>query len=77
MKTDLSRYSENILLAAPEPAAMAAGLQRLVQLAEDDDARSARRVADRICRDWRETLNPVLDRLKTLFSDEQTMRSVA
>lgn len=77
MKTDLSRYSENILMAAAEPAAMAAGLQRLVQLAEDDDARSARRVADRICRDWRETLNPVLDRLETLFSDEQTMRSVA
>lgn len=77
MKTDLSRYSHNILMVAPEPAAMAAGLERLVQLAGDDNARSAHRVADGICRDWRETLSPVLDRIVAYFSNEQAVRSVA
>jgi hypothetical protein len=77
IKTDLSRYSRNILIASPEQSAMAAGVERLVQLAENDEARSAHTITDGICRDWRETLSPVLDRLMAYLSDAQTVRSVA
>lgn len=67
IKTDLSRYSENIIMASPEPRALAEGLARLVRLAGDDAGRAARRKTDGICRDWRETLEPTVDRVMAHF----------
>lgn len=77
IKTDLSRYSKNILMASPTPLALAAGLERLMHLAEDESTRASRRHEDSICRDWEMALRPVLDRIDHRFSEAQKVRAAA
>jgi hypothetical protein len=66
-KTDLSCYSRNILLARPDAASLARGIDELVALARDRTARRTNLVADSICRDWTAALAPVIDRLAGQF----------
>ena len=63
IKTDLSRYSDNILMANTDRASLVAGLARLAERAADDEARAAARAADGICRDWSATLEETVSRI--------------
>jgi hypothetical protein len=68
LKTDLSCYSNNILIAQPDAASLGRGIARLVALARDPAARSANLQADRISRDWTGALANVVDRLENHFT---------
>jgi len=62
IKTDLGRYSENILCADLEPAALLQALRDGIQLAENEPERARRFAAQSIADDWAKTLQPVIDR---------------
>lgn len=62
LKTDLSGWSGNILLADAEPDAMLAALCEAITLAEDDAERMRRHAANRLPTDWPTTLAPVIER---------------
>jgi len=62
IKTDLARYSENILCADLEPAALVQALRDGIQLAENESERARRFAAQSIADDWAKTLQPVIDR---------------
>jgi len=60
-KTDLSRYSPNILCVEPSISGLAAGLRRAVALAEDRTTRAANATKFGVPRDWPTALAPILD----------------
>jgi len=68
LKTDLSCYSNNILIAQPDAASLGRGIARLVALARDPATRSANLQADRISRAWTGALANVVDRLDNHFT---------
>ena len=63
IKTDLSHYSANILLADTDRESLVAGLAELAERASDDEGRAAARAADGICRDWAEALEETVSRM--------------
>jgi hypothetical protein len=63
IKTDLSHYSANILLADTDRESLVAGLARLAERARDDEGRAAARTADGIRRDWSEALEETVSRM--------------
>jgi len=69
LKTDLSRYSRNILLEQPDAASLGRGIARLVALARDHATRSANVQTDHICRDWKLSLAAVVERLAGHFTE--------
>ena len=73
-KTDLSGYSQNILLEQPDMPSLARGIERMVALARDPATRAANLRADRISRDWSESLGAVVDRLADHFTTDTRSR---
>ena len=67
LKTDLGRYSDNILCVALDPEALVEGLGRLTALARDRDVLEKNSVKDNICRDWTKALEEVVTDLDTLW----------
>jgi hypothetical protein len=67
LKTDLGRYSDNILCVALDPEALVEGLGRLTALAKDRDVLEKNSVKDNICRDWTKALEEVVTDLDTLW----------
>ncbi|THD42627.1 MAG: hypothetical protein E7774_14830 [Bradyrhizobium sp.] len=67
LKTDLARYSANILSAPLAPQTLVEGLGRLIALAEDRDRLEKNLAEDHICRDWAQALDPVVADLDTLW----------
>lgn len=63
IKTDLTAYSANILMADTDRESLVAGLERLAERACDDGARAAARAADGICRDWAVALEETVVRM--------------
>lgn len=63
IKTDLTAYSANILMADTDRESLVAGLERLAERACDDAARAAARAADGICRDWGMALEETVVRM--------------
>ena len=74
-KTDLSGYSQNILLEQPDMPSLARGIERMVALARDPATRAANLRADRISRDWSESLGAMVDRLADHFTTDTRSRS--
>jgi hypothetical protein len=62
VKTDLARYSANILCADLDRDAMLQALQQALALAEDDAERRRRHAAQTLAGDWTEALAPVVRR---------------
>ena len=67
-KESLSCYSDNIIMAEPSLESLICGLRRLVDLANDDDARARNRATDRISRSWSDTLAPVVSQIISRLS---------
>ena len=67
-KESLACYSDNIIMAEPSREALVHGLRQLVDLANDDDARARNRAADRIARNWSDTLAPVVTQIISRIS---------
>lgn len=63
-KTDLGRYSENILMAPPEPGALVAALGAAVRRAEDQQERRTRYERNGLERDWTRALAGAVDRIE-------------
>ena len=61
-KTSLARYSENILCADLDPAAMLAALAEGLRLAEDTAERRRRFARQQLATDWAAALEPVVRR---------------
>ena len=62
-KTDLRRYSPNILCVEPSVSGLVAGLRRAVALAEDQGTRAANAAKFGMPRDWPTALAPILDHM--------------
>jgi hypothetical protein len=68
LKTDLSRYSENIILAPPEPDALVQALGAAVRLAEDLPTRRANYDRNGLERDWTQALSGAVDRIARTYA---------
>lgn len=68
LKTDLSRYSRNIITSSPDVPGLVRGLDRMVALARDRDTRATHLRADAIGRDWATSLAAAVDALVQLAS---------
>ncbi|WP_416953587.1 hypothetical protein ACNKF0_15705 [Nocardioides sp. T5] len=67
-KQDLSDYSANILTAPSTVDGLLEGMQRLLELADDRERRTANLRADAIERDWNTSLSPTVDALVERFA---------
>lgn len=67
LKTDLSSYSKNILVAEPTFEGLREGFVRLAELARNPDIRRDNRESDGIARDWEVTLGQVVEQLAISF----------
>lgn len=76
IKTDLSGYSRNILMASPNRESLHRGLVRLAELGRDDTTRAANTECDAISRDWTESLADVVARIAGAFECPQPHRGV-
>jgi hypothetical protein len=62
IKTSLACYCENIVCADPSVDGLKDGIRRAVEIAADEDLRSANFARNAIIRDWPATLEPALRR---------------
>ncbi|XXQ55994.1 hypothetical protein ACA040_004719 [Xenophilus aerolatus] len=68
VKTDLSAYSKNILMADADLNSLRSGLAALAALASQRELRRSNRANDAIQRSWSTALQPVIDQLELQFS---------
>lgn len=61
LKSDLSRYSDNILISGPGTEELLSVLAQGAELAADPDRRTERHAGSRLPRDWRQSTEPLLD----------------
>ncbi len=61
LKQDLSRYSQNIVLAGLSVPELLQGLRDATALVDDDQRRSEYRANNRLARSWTEALQPAVD----------------
>ncbi len=72
LKTSLARYSDNILCAEPSAEALKNEIAIASKLACDDRVRFENYSRNRIPRDWRVTLEPVIQHLALMFRNRQS-----
>ena len=68
-KSDLSRYSDNILMSSCDPTALREGLAKLAIAARNDAVRTANVKKDKICRNWNVALEQTVERIVDRFSN--------
>lgn len=68
IKTDLSAYSKNIIMADLAVPSLLEGLGELALLANQPELRNSNRASDGICRSWAATLSGVVDQLAERFA---------
>lgn len=68
IKTDLSAYSKNIIMADLAVPSLLEGLDDLAQLANRPELRKQNRASDGICRSWAAALSHVVEQLAERFA---------
>jgi hypothetical protein len=71
LKHSLSRYSENIFCADPTVHALTAELRKASELAADEKTRFANSARNRMLRDWRTALQPVVHHVAALIRERE------
>lgn len=70
VKTNLDKYSENIICANPSVDSLLAGLASATKLVNDHETRQANFLRSRVLRDWHPAFEPVLRHVSELVQSE-------